>query len=928
MSRTTPIRRLQNAIVAVAIMGVAVSVRAQAPLAVDDDYGVPLADPLAVEFPGVLSNDTAGAGATVELLRGVDHGVLDCDSDPTAYDLCPDGSFTYTPDGSFTGFDSFTYQVVDGGGSSQATVTLSACTGGPTRFVCWQESAYLAKLGELGYGTISEGFEDDTAWGTARWSMTEPSVLSQGVIWTTNHPATNPITTGTGPALTGTWGVYDPDHGYATGTLGECTDVVPLPPECLFKDGVTGTRQAGESTLYGAGGHFKGTTGALNLVAILDGGAPVGLGKVPSGGHRFRGVIDTGGFSSFRFEEIDGKVGQERFAFADDFTLGTTPADTTPPQVLNVGSLEDTGDGTLAEGEVTSAAITQLTVDFSEPIQSAGGYAAGDVTNLANYLLVSDGGDGFETASCAGGVAGNDVQMAVDGVTWDALGILRATVSVNGGVALDSGSYLLLVCGSTSILDWSGNALDGDANGVGGDDFARSFTVTQPLPSISIADLSLAEGDSGTTEATFTVTLSAQSAEQVTVAFSTADGSARAGSDYQSVSGSLVFPPNSLSQPLAVTILGDLDAEADEDFVVDLTGPSGATLADSQAVGTILNDDPWTWYVSAAGSDSDDCVTPTTPCLTVTEAHARAFAGDTILVAPGTYPEHVVLTKNLTVMGAGSGTVLDGFGSGVVLTIEPAVAAAVSGFEIRNGGVGGIEVLGTLTLGESWIHGNGNGTAGTFGALSNTGSATIERCTLSENLGDFAAAASNSGQLTIVNSSLHANRASSGTAIDNQAGGTLALSWVTVADNGAVGIGGGGTTQAEATIVSGHTTANCDAVLVSLGHNLEDADSCGLVPGSADLINSDPILGVLAADGWWVPTMRPGPTSPVLDGADSPSCPSIDQRGVARPIDGDEDGIPLCDIGSVEAAPATDQIFADGFEGGTTAGWSAVGGGV
>jgi len=297
-------------------------------VAVDDGYGVPYGEPLVVEAPGVLSNDTYNgdpaedAGATVELLAGVSHGTLSCDSDPS-FELCPDGSFIYTPDSFLGGTDSFTYEATVGTETSQATATLTACTGGPSVFTCWQEASYLAKLGELGYGNFQEGFEDDVAWGGVRSPDTAPSVLSQGVTWQTNHPdppASNEITTGMGPARTGEWGVYDPNHGYATGTPAEC-DVNDPPSHCLYHDGFTGIREAGESPLYGVGGYFTGAA-QPNLVLYLDGAIPpISLGNLFVGGHQFFGVIDTAGFTTFRVEETDGKVGQQRFVFADDFTF-------------------------------------------------------------------------------------------------------------------------------------------------------------------------------------------------------------------------------------------------------------------------------------------------------------------------------------------------------------------------------------------------------------------------------------------------------------------------------------------------------------------------------------------------------------------------------------------------------------------------------
>ena len=313
--------------VLILLVGFAGVVQAQL-VAVDDTFSVPVAQMLIVEAPGVLENDTfngepaVDAGATVELVTGPLTGILECGSNP-GLDLCPDGSFTYMPGAGFSGSDSFTYRVMVGIETAVATATLTACQGGPTVFVCWKHAEYMAKLDELGYGSFFEGFEDDLAWGAARSPDTAPSVISQGIAWESNHPdppAENEITTGPGPARTGLWGVFDREHGYATGTAVEC-DVDEPPEHCLYKDGLTGIRQNGESRLVGIGGFFTGVA-LPKLVAILDGGVPVSLGGVPPG-YQFYGVIDTRGFGTFRFEERGGKIGQARYVFADDFTIGT-----------------------------------------------------------------------------------------------------------------------------------------------------------------------------------------------------------------------------------------------------------------------------------------------------------------------------------------------------------------------------------------------------------------------------------------------------------------------------------------------------------------------------------------------------------------------------------------------------------------------------
>lgn len=122
-----------------------------------------------------------------------------------------------------------------------------------------------------------------------------------------------------------------------------------------------------------------------------------------------------------------------------------------------------------------------------------------------------------------------------------------------------------------------------------GGKFAASGSPTQP--SISINDVTISEGNSGTTLATFNVTLSNSSTQTVTVNYATANVTATAGSDYSTASGTVTFLPGEVSKPVAVAVFGETAVESNETFVVNLSGPANATLADSQGVGTILNDD-------------------------------------------------------------------------------------------------------------------------------------------------------------------------------------------------------------------------------------------------------------------------------------------------------------------------------------------------
>jgi len=406
------------------------------------------------------------------------------------------------------------------------------------------------------------------------------------------------------------------------------------------------------------------------------------------------------------------------------------------------------------------------------------------------------------------------------------------------------------------------------------------------------------------------------------VDFATVDGSAVVDLDYVGASGNLTIPALATSYDFNVEIIGDLVFEPDETFFVNLSNPVGATLgAASTATVTIFDNDPWTWYVATDGNDTNDCLSVVTACETISEAVSRAAAGDLINVARGVYPEHLVLGVDLTLEGElPKGTVIDGGGAGVVIDISPATAVVMRGFEIRNGASGGIANQGDLTLEDSWVHDNGDGSPSTFGGLSNLGTALIDRVAVTTNHGHTAGGVSNAGQLEIRNSTISGNSAGHAPGIDNLAGATLELVYSTVAANGSHGIRVGGAASLRGTIIAGHTAANCDAAVNTLGHNLEDADTCGLQTGSNDLIGIDPLLATLGFHGGSSPTHAIEVDSPALDAGEITGAPATDQRGVIRPIDGDLDGSAICDMGAFEFVPGL--LFVDGFESGDTSAWN------
>jgi len=161
-----------------------------------------------------------------------------------------------------------------------------------------------------------------------------------------------------------------------------------------------------------------------------------------------------------------------------------------------------------------------------------------------------------------------------------------ADVATDGaGNATLAPTVVAVPAGQPIITATATNATTNDTS-----EFSGCFTATVTSPSVTIDDVSHLEGNSGTTAFVFTVSIT--SPADATVNFATADGTASAGSDYVANAGTVTFTAGGpLTQTITVLVNGDTVVEPDETFFVNLSGAVGATIADTQGLGTILNDD-------------------------------------------------------------------------------------------------------------------------------------------------------------------------------------------------------------------------------------------------------------------------------------------------------------------------------------------------
>ncbi|MFP4101640.1 glycoside hydrolase family 9 protein [Coleofasciculus sp.] len=152
-------------------------------------------------------------------------------------------------------------------------------------------------------------------------------------------------------------------------------------------------------------------------------------------------------------------------------------------------------------------------------------------------------------------------------------------LSYNGTLAAD-GTVSFGFNGSGESIEPTGYSLNGESIG-----------TSPSIPTLSVDDVTVTEGDTGTVAAEFVVNLSEASDQEVTVEYGTDNDTATAGSDYTAQSGTLTFAAGETSKIISVPVLGDTTVESDETFKLNLSSPSNATIADAQGVGTISNDD-------------------------------------------------------------------------------------------------------------------------------------------------------------------------------------------------------------------------------------------------------------------------------------------------------------------------------------------------
>ena len=257
--------------------------------------------------------------------------------------------------------------------------------------------------------------------------------------------------------------------------------------------------------------------------------------------------------------------------------------------------------GTLTLNESTLSG-NSASIGFGGAIYNAGGTVTVSGSTVSDNS--AEGGLGGAIYNAGGTVTVSNSTFSANRVS---AGYSWGNSGYGGGIYNDSAGTLIVQDasriegnyafwhdqgGSGSDVHNAGVVYQDDTSAIGSVVGNPAVVYDPNAPQLRIGDVTVAERNTGTTFATFTVTLTGAGTQTVSVAYSTgAGGTATAGSDYQAVGGTLTFAPGQVSKTITVPVYGDRVGEPNETFSVNLAGATNAAVADGQGIGTILDDD-------------------------------------------------------------------------------------------------------------------------------------------------------------------------------------------------------------------------------------------------------------------------------------------------------------------------------------------------
>lgn len=509
------------------------------------------------------------------------------------------GSISFTPVANASGTADITVTVNDGGGGTQTvsrtfTVNVTAVndvpsfTKGPDQTV--NEDAGAQTVNPWATG-ISAGAGDTGQ--TVSFQVTgntnsalftvQPSVSPTGVL--TYTPAGN--TSGTAAITI----VLKDDGGTANGGVDTSAPQTFNITVSAVNDAPVNTVPATQNVDKNGSLTFSAANGNLISIADIDAGSnPVKVTLTAS-----NGKITLSGTTGL------------------SFTVGDGTSDTTMTFTGTIANINNALNGLVFDPNNGFSGLATLQIVTNDQGNTGSGGALTD-TDTININVVQGGIIVFSSTTYTVNESAGTATITVNR-TSASNGTTKVDYTTSNGTATAGQDYttasgqLTFLNGETtktftvSITNDSLNEANETVNltlsnvtGSGdlGSPSTAVLTITDddPQPSLSINDATVNEGNSGTTNAVFTVTLSAVSGQTVTVNYQTANGTATAPSDYQAIPSTvLTFLPGETTKTITVLVNGDTDAEANENFFVNLSGAVNATISDNQGQGTITSDD-------------------------------------------------------------------------------------------------------------------------------------------------------------------------------------------------------------------------------------------------------------------------------------------------------------------------------------------------
>jgi hypothetical protein len=628
-------------------------------------------------------------------------------------------SVNQTPQTSFSVGGSMAFSIGDASvtegdnGTQLMTFTISRTSGAGAATVSWATSDGTATVGAdyvAGSGTAS--FADGETTTTITVTINGDTAIEgdETLTVTLSNPSTGTISDATGagtilnndaPAAAVTPFINEFHYDNASTDAGEFIEIAGAAGANLtgwtivLYNGGNGTSY-GTINLSGTFADMQNGMGVLSFAAVgMQNGAPDGFALVNNLGQVVEFISYEGSFAATNgpasgMTSVDVGAGVEEPGDANGTSIGRVGvggqdnfdwaviSDDTPGTVNNGQTFTPVvavSDATVAEGDSGTTVLT-----FTVTRTTSAGAATVDWSTQDPIPV--DGTDA--NASEDYGRAMGTVSFA-DGETTATF-----TVTVFGDVTPELTEHM-----EVQLSNATGGLVIGDGLGLG---YITNDDATPPT--VSVADVAVVEGDSGTVTLTFTVTR-AGGTGAFSVDYATNDGTATAGEDYTAGAGTLTFADGVMTQTVTITVSGDTASEATERFTLNLSNATNdAVITDGSATGTITNDDLTAIYtIQGEGHTSTYVGEEVTTTGIVTAIDNNGFyiqdatgdgnrnTSDAIFISTGTAPVGIVVGSAVRV----AGVVQEFVGAAGNLSTTQ-IAAGVNGLDYTVTGTGTVQM--------------------------------------------------------------------------------------------------------------------------------------------------------------------------------------------------------------------------------------------